>query len=225
MTTQKETYRVSASVSCMDLMNLEQHMEQVQQTDIDFYHYDVVDGIFNRCFILGDLLLEKIKPYASIPIEVHLAVYEPERYLSRFADADYIAVHYEAMDHPLQIFDKIRSYGAQPILAYKASTVPGDDFIALAKECPWVLKLTVNPGFSGQTIQPAAIEHIRLMDHMIKEAGISTRIQADGNVNPSTITRLADAGATIFTGGSSGLFVKGHSIQENKDILLSSIER
>lgn len=225
MTSNSVDYSVSASVSCMDLMDLKTHMEAVEQSDIAFYHYDVVDGIFNRCFILGDLLLEKMRCHTTLPIEVHLAVYEPERYLSRFKDADYIAVHYEAMEDPRHTFEQIRSYGAEPILAYKASTIPGEDFISLARECPWVLKLTVNPGFSGQTIQPAAIEHIRMMSDRIKEAGLSTRIQADGNVNPDTIPLLADAGATIFTGGSSGLFRNGHTIQKNKDILLSSIKR
>lgn len=152
-------------------------------------------------------------------MEVHLAVYDVEKYIEIFAPkgADYIAVHYEAMQNPLQAFEKIRKSGAQPILAYRAETPPGEGFPELAKECPWILKFTVNPGFSGQKSKPAAIAHIKMMRDMLKAHGMSTRIQADGNVNAATIKALSEAGSSIFTGGTSGLFCGEGAIQENID--------
>ena len=214
---------VSASVSCMDLLHLKEQIVETEQSGISFFHYDMVDGKFNKCFILGDTLLEMMRSEVTLPIEAHLAAYNPDAYIERFAKlgADYIAVHYEAMEHPLKTFDLIRKFGAQPVLAFKCDTAPPDDFLALAKEVPWILKLTVNPGFSGQTMQQNSLGHIKEMIHRLSEAGMSVSIQADGNVNPSTVNTLYQAGADIFTGGTSGLFKSGHTVKENKEILLS----
>ena len=199
---------VSASVSCMDLGNLADSIKKVEDSDVAFFHYDVVDYL---------------KKNSRLPIEVHLAVYDIENYIEVFAQkkVEYIAVHYEAMKNPKEIFAKIRSLGAKPVLAYRADTEPKDDLIELAPLCEWILKLTVNPGFAGQKINPEAIKHIKMMSDMLKQNNIKTRIQADGNVNKNTTRMLAEAGATIFTGGTSGLFLAGKSIQENLRELLA----
>lgn len=214
---------VSASVSCMDLGHFAEAIKEVEHSQISFFHYDVVDGHFNKCYILGDMLCEYLKKHSSLPVEVHLAVNDIDNYIDVFAakGADYIAVHYEAMQNPKETFAKIRSLGAQPVLAYRADTAPQDDLIELAPLCAWILKLTVNPGFAGQKINPEAVKHIKMMSDMLRANNIKTRIQADGNVNVSTTAMLAEAGATIFTGGTSGLFLKGKSVQENMDIMLA----
>lgn len=206
---------VSASVSCMDLCHLETAVKETEASEVSLYHFDVVDGRFNQCFILGETTLQNMKRIASLPIEVHLAVYEPERFVHSFAaaGADYIAVHYEAMAEPFQVFRKIRESGAKPVLAYRADTAPGDDFIKLAAEAEWILKLTVNPGFSGQKMQPQAVGHIRRMREMLDEAGLDRMIEADGNINVSTIKAVTEAGAGILTGGTSGLFLKGKTVK------------
>jgi len=209
--------KISASVSCMDLLHLEHDLLEIENSDIAFLHYDIVDGEFNQCFGLGDFLLPIIKKVSSKPIEVHLAVNNVEIYLEPFikAGADYIAVHYESMTDPLAIFEKIRSLGAKPILAYRAETPPGKDFLKLAKEVDWVLKLMVNPGFSGQAMHPDALGHLKEMRSMIDEADLKTGIQADGNINAQTIHSVVLAGADIVTGGSSGLFLKSGSLTDN----------
>lgn len=207
--------RLSASVSCMDLCDLKTAMQEVEASEVSFYHFDVVDGRFNRCFIMGETTLQNMSRISALPIEAHLAVYEPERYVERFAEAgaDYIAVHYEALKNPLEVFRQIRQAGAGPVLAYRADTSPDKDFTTLAAEAEWVLKLTVNPGFSGQKIQPQAIEHIRLMRKMLDDAGIDKEIEADGNINAVTIPSVIRAGAAILTGGTSGLFLKGKTTE------------
>lgn len=219
--------KVSASVSCMDLCNLESQIKEVEKTRVSFFHYDVVDGRFNDCLILGETTLEKMRPVTSLPIEVHLAVFEPEKYIERFAKAgaNYITVHYEAMSNPLRVFDLIRHYGCLPVLAYKSTTGPGKDFASFAKEVSMILKLTVNPGFSGQKMQPRSVEHIRQMRQLLNEANLNTEIQADGNINLSTIPSVAKAGATILTGGTSGLFTGKKSIAENVLDMLCTAEK
>ena len=218
----EKPFMISASVSCMNQCNLKEEIKKVEQSPVSFLHYDVVDGHFNRCIILGETTLEHMRSITNLPIEVHLAVEHPEWYIERFADlgADYIAVHYEAMENPFELFQMIRQKGAIPILAYKSTTPPNEQFISLAKEVPWILKLTVNPGFSGQKIQPIAIEHIRQMKKLLDAEKITTKIQADGNINSNTIPSVVSAGASILTGGTSGLFLKNSTITENVNKML-----
>lgn len=209
--------KISASVSCMDFCHLEAQIKEVEQAGISFLHYDVVDGRFNNCFILGETALEQIRPVTSLPIEVHLAVYEPEKHIERFAKAgaDIITVHYEALEKPYKIFEMIRRFGSRPALAYKSTTAVGSDFIDLAKEVCMVLKLTVNPGFSGQKMQLQSVEHIHAMRQLLDQENLGIDIQADGNMNRSTIPAVVKAGATILTGGSSGLFTGKKGVSEN----------
>lgn len=219
---------ISASVSCMDLCNLGSHIKEIEQTKkISLFHFDVVDGHFNDCFILGETTLEQMRAHTTLPIEVHLAVNHPERYIERFAQsgADFIAVHYEAMENPLKIFEQIRSYGATPILAYRCNTEPDENFISLAKEVPWILKLTVNPGFSGQKMQKSSLDHIKKMRELLVENNLETDIQADGNINAETIPLVVASGATILTGGTSGLFLKGYTLAQNIENMLKATER
>lgn len=218
--------RISASVSCMDLLHLEKDLCDVEKSDIAFLHYDVVDGVFNHCFGLGDFLLPFIKKGSTKPIEVHLAVNDIDLYLEPMikAGADYIAVHYESMSNPLATFARIRALGAKPILAYRAETAPQSDFVSYAKEVEWILKLMVNPGFSGQTMVEPALDHIKTMRALIKQNGLSTGIQADGNINTQSISRIVEAGADIVTGGSSGLFLKTGTLDDNIAKLRDSLE-
>ncbi|WP_231036075.1 ribulose-phosphate 3-epimerase [Pectinatus sottacetonis] len=206
----------SASVSCMNIGGFAAAIKEVEKL-VGFLHYDIVDGKFNKCYVLGDIAYQYLKKNSKLPIELHLAVENPEEYINIFAGygVDYIAVHYEAMTDPQKTFQLIRRVGAVPVLAYRAETAPQEDFFALAQNCAWILKLTVNPGFSGQKINTQAIDHIRLMAKILRKNNSTIRIQADGNVNCITIKALYIAGATIFTCGTSGLFRQGRSLRQN----------
>lgn len=223
----KEKLMISASVSCMDLCHLADAVKEAEESDISFFHYDMVDGRFNDCFILSETLLERMRKVTSLPIEAHLAAYEPEKYIEMYAKAgaDYIAVHYEAMKEPFKVFEQIREAGAQPILAFKSTTPPGEDFLSLAAQVPWILKLTVHPGFAGQKMQEDAVGHIRQMRTMLKGAGLKTKIQADGNINQETIPKVVKAGADILTGGTSGLFLKDETVKSCCTDMLRIAER
>lgn len=221
----KDTVRVSASLSCVDLLNLHHEIKRITRSRVSFIHYDVVDGIFNDCFGLGDLELKAIRSHTHLDIEVHLAVENPYPYLKPFiaAGANIIAVHYESMSDPRAVLAEIIRLGAKPVLAYRAETRPQPDLIALARDVEWILKLTVNPGFSGQTLKREALNHIRDMRDMLDRAHVSTLIQADGNVNPETVADIVRAGAGIVTGGTSGLLIPGTDIDDNLERLLQAI--
>jgi ribulose-phosphate 3-epimerase len=220
---------LSASVSCLNLYNIQSDMEKINGSAIGFLHFDVVDGRFNDCFILGTPTLSAIRPHTRLPIEAHLAVYDPKKYVRQFAEAgaDYISVHYEAEDKAglLKCFRAIKECGCEPVLALRAETAVDDAIVELAREVPWILKLTVNPGYSGQKIQDEAFEKIKDLRRALTGARLNTGIQADGNVNAATIPRLVESGADILTGGTSGLFLPDADIPEAAKRLLDIAEK
>ncbi len=216
---------LGASVSCFDLFNLKAQMEEIHSAPIDFLHYDVVDGHFNRCIILGLPLLEAIRPHTKLPIEVHLAVYEPERYIEQFvrAGADIVSIHPEGTDRLLENFALIRALGAKPALALRSETNADEALLPALDEAEYAIKLTVNPGFSGQAIQMAALEKMMALRRLMDANGIQTPIAADGNVNAGTIALLKESGAQMLIGGTSGLLLKGQSVRESANALLAAL--
>ena len=194
----------------------------MNQAGVSFFHYDIVDGDFNQCFILGDTLLEQMASSTKLPIEVHLAACRPEMHIERIAKcgADYIAVPYETDKIPGIFLNKSANGAPDRFCVIVRIQRLTKNFLSLAKEVAWILKLTVQPGFSGQTLQPQAIEHIRSMRIQLDAEKLSTPIQADGNVNLQTISLLSKAGANIFTGGSSGLFTGNDSLKNQIDQLV-----
>jgi len=218
-------YTLGASVSCFDLFNLEKQFEQIHDAPIDFLHYDVVDGSFNQCIILGLPLLAAIRPHTKLPIDVHLAVFKPERFIEQFAEAgaDIISIHPEGTSDLLDNFDRIRKLHCTPALALRSETCADKSLLPALEQAAFVTKLTVNPGFSGQKIQEDAIAKMKDLYGLMAENGIHTPITADGNVNPVTIPSLVEAGASIMIGGTSGLFLKGRTVKENAQDMLKAM--
>ncbi len=202
---------LSASVSCMDLMHLADDTEKVNDSDVAFYHFDVVDGEFNKCFILGSPTLEALRKYTDLPIEAHLAVLKPEDFLAQYVDAgaDYIAFHVETqpVDETLRLCEKVKSLGAKPIIALRTETRLDDSHASILREVEWVLKLLVQPGYAGQKLNQQAIDSLRHLVQTVRKHAPGVGVQADGNVNPATIPEIVAAGADILTGGTSGLFL------------------
>lgn len=218
-------YSFNASLSCIDLGHVADSMKEINQSRIKSLHYDIVDGQFNECFIFGDLMLKVFRSYTTLPITVHLACRNPLPYIKPCIanGADYIAIHYEAETDIESAFQQIRRLGAKPVLAFRCDTQVPKDFIRLAAHCEWILKLSVQPGFSGQLFQKEALQHIVQMKQLLMEAKLDKVIEADGNIHTGTIHSCAKAGATMFTGGTSGLFHQKHSIDESITLLEQAI--
>jgi ribulose-phosphate 3-epimerase len=218
-------YTLGASVSCFDLFNLEKQFEQIHKAPVDFLHYDVVDGNFNRCIILGLPLLAAIRPHTKLPIDVHLAAYQPERFIEQFAEAgaDIISIHPEGTGDVPGLFEKIRRLNCTPALALRSETSADKSLLPALEQALFVTKLTVNPGFSGQSMQSQALGKLRALRKLMDENGIHTPIAADGNVNPATIPALTEAGASMLIGGSSGLFLEGKTVGESAACMLKAM--
>ncbi|MBN2323082.1 MAG: ribulose-phosphate 3-epimerase [Spirochaetes bacterium] len=223
-TVERKTVTIGASLSCADLYDLESEIVRLERAKIDFIHYDVIDGRFNDTFILGVPTLKAVRPHTDLPIEVHLALFNPERYIGQFVDAgaDYLAVHYEAMDDPRRVLETIRNAGAGPVLALRAETKTNERIEALLASVDWVLKLAVNPGYAGQSFQKRVLQDVAELKSAVTALGLRTAIAVDGNVNKDTIPGIVKAGGDILIGGSSGLFLKDRPVSEAKDVLLKT---
>lgn len=215
---------LGASLSCADLSDLRRELEGLEEAGIDYLHFDVIDGRFNDTFMLGVPTLAAVRRHTRLPIEVHLAVYEPEKFIDQFIDAgaDYLAVHPEGTDRLDELTDRIAGSGAGPVLALRsesgADRVPAD---LLDRFC-WILKLTVDPGYAGQAFQPSSLSHLCELSRLVSSRGLDTPVAADGNINPRTIPEVVRAGARMLVGGTSGLFRKDLSLSESRVRMLEA---
>lgn len=223
----KNNYILGGSASCFDLYNLEKQFAQLHVAPVDFIHFDVVDGRFNECFILGLPTLQMMRPHTDLPIEVHLAVYNPEKYIKQFVDAgaDIITIHPEGTKDVMGTFDYIKHLGARPALAFRSETKASVELLPAMAAAEYIIKLTVTPGYSGQKIQPESFEKMLNMRQLMDCHSIDTKIAADGNVNTNTIATLVQHGAQMLIGGSSGLFLKGKAVKECAELMLAAMKQ
>ncbi len=194
----------------MDLMHLADSLAKVHASAVRFLHFDVVDGQFNKCFILGSPTLEALRKHSELPIEAHLAVMNPGLFFSQYVDAgaDYIAFHVETQEpeETLRLCEQVKALGARPIVALRAETRLEPAHAPILREVEWVLKLLVQPGYAGQKLNAQALASLAHLSDFVKQHAPGVGIQADGNVYLATIPGIVKAGANILTGGTSGLF-------------------
>jgi ribulose-phosphate 3-epimerase len=212
---------VSASIACADFGHLAEQIRELEEAGVALLHFDVVDGQFAPTFIMGPPVLASLRPYTKIPFEVHLACWNPEKYIEQFvqAGADYIAYHVEATADPGYLAGVIRSKGAKPVVALRPETSPEAISDALLAQVDMVLVLAVHPGFAGQRFIPGTVEKIRRLARRIEGLGLGCLIEVDGNVNEQTIPEVVEAGARVLIGGTSGLFRKDRSLKASVQMM------
>lgn len=212
---------ISASLACADFGYLAKTIRCLEEAGVSFFHFDVADGSFAPTFILGPPVLASLRKYTQIPFEVHLACWNPERYIEEFvrAGANYVAYHLEATDDPDKVADLISSNGAKPVVALRPETPVEIISDSLLCKVSMVLILTVHPGFAGQKLIPGTISKIEKLSKRIQERGYKCFIEADGNINETTIPAIVKAGANVLIGGTSGLFRKDRNLRESVAIL------
>lgn len=221
-----KNYKINASLTCIDLNHIEDAIKEIEKNDIDGLHYDVVDGKFNHCFMFGDKMFSVFHALTKLPIYVHLACETPELYIEPFQNigAQYFIIHYESKGNVLKLLRNLKVRNLHPILGFRCDTEVPEDFATYAREVESILKLTVFPGFSGQPFHQESLQHIQKMKEILEEEHINIPIEVDGNINLNTISSCVLAGASIFTGGTSGLFTKEYTLQENIQKLSKKIK-
>lgn len=186
-----------------DFLHLEKDVETVNR-HADLFHLDVMDGIFVPNISFGFPVIEAIASKATKPLDVHLMIVEPERYVERFAKvgAEMISFHLNATKDPSAVLKQIRSLGVKAGLVINPD-IPVEDLFPYLKEADFILLMSVFAGFGGQKFIETTYERIRTLRAEIERQGLTLPIQIDGGVSSENAKALAEAGAEILVAGSA----------------------
>lgn len=195
---------IAPSILSADFSRLGEEIRTVEAAGADWIHIDVMDGHFVPNITMGPLVVEAVRRVTKLPLDVHLMIETPDRYIADFAraGADLITVQVETCVHLHRSVQLIREAGVRPGVALNPATPLATIEWVLA-DVDFVLVMSVNPGFGGQQFIPSSLEKIAQLRMMIQTRGLSTLIQVDGGVNAGTITAVAAAGADVFVAGSA----------------------
>ena len=194
---------VAPSLLSCDFGRLAEEVRAVEAAGADWVHVDVMDGRFVPNITLGPLIVQAIKRSATKPLDVHLMIVEPERYIEAFAKAgaDVLTVHVEASPHLHRTLQQIRNAGARPAVVLNPST-PVSAVEEVLGEVDMVLVMSVNPGFGGQSFIESTVEKVRRLRAMLDARGSKAHIEVDGGINAQTAKRVVEAGADVLVAGN-----------------------
>ena len=194
---------IAPSVLAADFGNLQRDIEMINASEADWFHIDVMDGLFVPNISYGMPVIEAIKKHATKPLDVHLMIEKPERYIETFAKigADIITVHHEATVHLHRTLNQIKAAGCKAGVVLNLST-PVSVLEDILSECYMVLLMSINPGFGGQKFEEITYQKVRKLRKMIDDQGLDTLIEIDGGVNQFTGQKLVTAGADVLVAGS-----------------------
>ncbi|MFZ2633717.1 MAG: ribulose-phosphate 3-epimerase [Desulfosalsimonadaceae bacterium] len=200
---------IAPSILSADFSILGEEIRNVEAAGADWIHIDVMDGHFVPNITIGPLIVEAVNQVTDLPLDVHLMIERPDQFIPEFvkAGADLIAVHVEACAHLNRTVDLIKSAGIRAgVVLNPATSLQSIDWIL--EYVDFVLLMSVNPGFGGQSFISNTLDKIRSLRRTIDDRGLSILIQIDGGVNAKTISDISEAGADVFVAGSA-VFGKG----------------
>ncbi len=194
---------VSPSILSADFNNLGKEIEMINQSEADYIHFDVMDGVFVPNISFGIPVIKHVKKIAQKPLDVHLMIVNPDHFIEPFvkAGASVLTVHYEACTHLHRTIQLIKSFGIQASVCLNPHTPVAllEDIIA---ELDMVLLMSVNPGFGGQQFIENTYKKVRQLRELIEKTESDCLIEIDGGVNCETGKKLFDAGANVLVAGS-----------------------
>ncbi len=194
---------IAPSVLAADFANLQRDIEMINQSEADWFHIDIMDGVFVPNISFGMPVLEAINKHAKKTIDVHLMIVDPDRYIKTFKDlgSDILTVHYEACTHLHRTLQAIKAEGMKAGVALNPHTNVAllEDVI---NDIDLVCIMSVNPGFGGQSFIENTYKKVKQLKEMIVRNGASTLIEIDGGVTNKNAKQLAEAGADVLVAGS-----------------------
>lgn len=213
---ERERVEISASLMCADTSNLEDEVRQLEKAGVDLLHFDIMDAHFVPNLPLGLKLLADLRPKTSLRFDVHLMVEDTDFFARQVLPlgVDRVAVHAESARHLDRTLDLLRQGGVRAGVALNPHTGPGVlDYVL--ERLDFVLVMTVNPGFSGQELVPAALRKIADCREHLESRGRRVPIAVDGCVNFEVLADMVAAGADVLIGGSSSLYDSSGSRLDN----------
>ncbi len=194
---------IAPSILSADFNNLGKDIEMINKSEADWIHFDVMDGVFVPNISFGLPVIEHVNRIAEKPLDVHLMIVEPDKFVEAFvkAGATILTVHYEACKHLHRTVQLIKSYGAKASVSLNPHT-PVAVLEDIISELDMVLLMSVNPGFGGQKFIERTYDKVKKLRKMIDDAGTDCLIEIDGGVNFETGKNLYEAGANVLVAGS-----------------------
>jgi len=197
------THLISPSLLSADFGNLQRDIEMINKSEADWFHLDIMDGMFVPNISYGFPVIQLVKKHAKKPLDVHLMIVDPDRYIDNFhkAGANILTVHYEACNHLHRTVQKIKSLGIKAGVSLNPHT-PVHLLKDIIADIDLVLIMSVNPGFGGQKFIPNAIEKIKELKQLIIDKKSNTLIEVDGGVDNTNAKTLIEAGCDVLVAGS-----------------------
>ena len=194
---------IAPSILAADFANLERDIDMINSSDADWFHIDIMDGVFVPNISFGMPVLKAIKKLAKKPLDVHLMIVDPDRYIETFAKlgAEILTVHFEACNHLHRSIQKIKSCGIKAGIALNPHT-PVDNISEVIQDIDLVCLMSVNPGFGGQSFIENTFQKVEKLRSIIKEKNTSCLIEIDGGVSNLNSSKLAQCGADVLVAGS-----------------------
>ena len=198
--------KIAPSILAADFANLERDIRNIEENGADFVHVDIMDGIFVPNISIGIPVVKAIRPVTKLPLDVHLMIDRPIRYVDQFvkAGANYVTIHIEA-DQPqntLEALDKIHALGAKAGIVLKPKT-PAEAAIPYLEKCDMILVMTVEPGFGGQSFMADQMDKVSQIKEWMEDINPECLIEVDGGVDSNTHAICKEAGANVLVAGSA----------------------
>lgn len=194
---------IAPSMLSADFLHLEKDVEMVNRY-ADIFHLDIMDGVFVPNLSYGFPIVEAIARRAEKPMDVHLMIVQPERYVDRFAaiGANMISFHLNASENPSAVLAQIRKHGVGAGLVINPD-IPVEELYPYLKECDFVMLMGVYAGFGGQKYIPETTQRLRSLKNEIVRQGLDVKIEVDGGVTPENVSEIVGAGVDIVVAGSA----------------------
>jgi ribulose-phosphate 3-epimerase len=201
-------YKLAPSILSADFARLGEEIRRVEEAGADLIHFDVMDGHFVPNLSIGIPVLKSVRAITHLPLDAHLMIEQPERYLEAFAQAgaNSVSVHAEVCDDLPAIARRMHALGLHAAVALNPETAP-DRVLAAADQFDMILVMSVHPGFGGQGFIPASLDKLRAIRGELDRRGLTIDVEVDGGIKVDNVAAVAAAGANVFVSGS-GIF--GH---------------
>jgi len=203
--------RIAPSILSADFGRLKEEVQTVEAAGADYIHIDVMDGHFVPNITIGPVVVEAVRQITRLPLDVHLMIENPDRFIPDFAKAgaDILSVHFETCPHLHRTITLIREHSVKPAVVINPAT-PVSFLDQILEYVDMVLIMSVNPGFGGQKFIPGAVKKIQALKQMINDRRLTVDIEIDGGITPDNVALVCKAGADVVVAGSAVFHAKDY---------------